>query len=73
MDFSFKYGEKSYTKADFVKLDDDFVCDLGNQVKVIAKESLYPEFNASEWVLYFENEGAENSSTGCRCKYYALV
>lgn len=61
MNFSFKYGEKIYTKADFVKSGDDFVCDLGNQVKVVAKETIYPEFDASDWVLYFENSGIENS------------
>ena len=61
MNFSFCYGEKNYTKDDFVKLGDKLICDLGNQVKVTARETLYPDFDASEWVLYFENGGNENS------------
>ena len=56
-EFSFNYGEKQCTFA----VQENAVYELGKDVtvKVICKD--YPEFNASYWTLYFENNSDKNS------------
>lgn len=52
--YSFKYDGKEY------RLDESIV-ELGGGVSVTVKTEEYPEYDAIEWTLYFENESGENS------------
>lgn len=56
-EFSFKYGDAEVSfSADKSSV---FELEKGVTVEVVAKE--YEEYDASEWVLYFENKGDSNS------------
>ena len=55
MDFSFNYGGKSITYKDLK----DGVID--KNLSVTVKTHKYDEFNATEWVLWFENSGEKDS------------
>ena len=61
MDFSFKYDSKKYTLDDFVKSEEKLICELDNNVHVIANVKNYNDFNAKEWVLNFVNNSNEKS------------
>jgi len=52
--YSFKYGSET------VVSDKESVIEIGN-VKVTPVLKQYPEYNAVEWVLNFENTGEENT------------
>jgi len=61
--FSFKYDGK---EADFVKIagataPDGVLCEIDNNIEVCVKINEYKEYDAIEWVLYFENK-SENDS-----------
>ncbi len=55
--FSLKYnGELLYKET-----DGSSVFDIDNTLRISLCETRYDEFDAKEWVLYFENPGKENS------------
>ena len=65
-EFQFNYGEKEYTFA--VKDGEVYEMEKGVTVTAVAKE--YKEFDALEWVLYFENKSGKDSkvfSDICDC------
>ena len=51
--FSFTYGEHRVSGADSVQVDE--------HLRVTVETTSYPEFAATEWVLWFENPSAERS------------
>lgn len=53
--FSFNYNgkRKEFSDAGVFKIDDTLT--------VTAKRRKFPEYDATDWVLYFENTGSENS------------
>ena len=61
MNFSFNYGEQKFTIDNFTKTDTGLICDLGSGVFVKANVNEYSNYNAKEWVLWFENNGENNS------------
>lgn len=61
MNFSFKYNDKQYTVADFIREKEEYILNLEHGIRVTAKQKLYSDFNAQEWVLWFENHGTEYS------------
>ena len=52
--FSFKYGDRAVTGSDSLQVD--------AHLKVTVESVAYPQFNAVEWVLWFENPSAEKSA-----------
>ncbi len=52
--FSFKYGDRAVTGSESVQVD--------AHLKVTVESVAYPQFNAVEWVLWFENPSAERSA-----------
>lgn len=56
--FSLNYGEKSYT----FEVKNGEVYELEKGVNVTAAVKEYKEYDAVEWVLYFENQSDKNSS-----------
>lgn len=55
--FSFKYGENEYTFS----AENNKVYELEKGVNVTAIVKEYKEYDAVEWVLYFENQSDKNS------------
>lgn len=51
MNFSFNYGDKNFT----LEVKDGAVYQLENGVSVKVEERIYKEYDATEWVIYFEN------------------
>ena len=51
MNFSFNYGDKSFT----LEVKGGAVYQLENGVSVKVEERIYKEYDATEWVIYFEN------------------
>jgi len=56
-EFSFNYGEKQYVLS--AKNGAVYELDKGVTVQVVAKE--YSDYDACEWMLYFENKSDKNS------------
>ena len=56
--FSFYYGEKRYDF--FAKNGEEYELEKGITVKAEVKE--YKDYDATEWVLYFENKTCSNSN-----------
>ena len=54
---SFKYGENHYVFA----AENDAVYELESGVTVSVVKKYYNEYDAAEWVLYFENKSDKNS------------
>ena len=52
--FSFKYGERAVRGCESMQVDE--------HLKVTLESVAYPQFNATEWVLWFENPSAEKSA-----------
>ena len=52
--FSFKYGGKPVTGSRSLQVD--------KCLKVTVESVEYPQFDATEWVLWFENPSAEKSA-----------
>ena len=52
--FSFKYGDRAVTGSESLQVDE--------HLKVTMVSVAYPQFNATEWVLWFENPSAEKSA-----------
>ena len=52
--FSFKYGDRAVTGSESMQVD--------AHLKVTVESVAYPQFNAVEWVLWFENPSAEKSA-----------
>ncbi len=52
--FSFKYGDRAVTGSESLQVD--------AHLKVTVESVAYPQFNAVEWVLWFENPSAERSA-----------
>ena len=52
--FSFKYGDRAVTGSESMQVD--------AHLKVTVESVAYPQFNAVEWVLRFENPSAEKSA-----------
>ena len=52
--FSFKYGDRVVTGNSSVLVDE--------RLKVTVEATEYPQFNAVEWVLWFENPSSEKSA-----------
>ena len=52
--FSFKYGGRTVTGCDTVQVDE--------RLKVTVETKAYPRYNATEWVLWFENPSGEKSA-----------
>ncbi|MBQ6010054.1 MAG: hypothetical protein IJL17_16090, partial [Kiritimatiellae bacterium] len=52
--FSFKYGDRTVTGSESMQVD--------AHLKVTVESVAYPQFNATEWVLWFENPSAEKSA-----------
>ena len=50
-DFSFNYGEKRITSKDF---DGNMIYEPEKGVTVTYSENKYSEYNATEWILYFD-------------------
>ena len=55
--FSFHYGNEQYSYCS----DKSTAYELGDGVGVEVVHRAYPEYDAVEWVLYFENKGEKNS------------
>ncbi|MBR5459467.1 MAG: alpha-galactosidase [Clostridia bacterium] len=51
MNFSFNYGDKSFT----LEVKSGAVYQLENGVSVKVEERIYKKYDATEWVIYFEN------------------
>ncbi len=51
--FSFKYGDRAVTGSESVQVD--------AHLKVTVEAVRYPKYDATEWVLWFENPSAEKS------------
>ena len=49
--FSFKYGDRAVTGNKSIQVDE--------HLKVTVEAVEYPQFDATEWVLWFENPSAE--------------
>lgn len=47
--YSFNYGDKPYTP------------DLAPELEVRVETKEYPAFDAIEWVVYYKNNGTENT------------
>ena len=65
-EYSLKYGEKEYTFA--VENGKVYELEKGVTVTIVAKE--YKEYDALEWVLFFENTSGKDSqifSNICDC------
>jgi hypothetical protein len=52
--FSFKYGDRAVTGNASIQVDE--------HLKVTVEAVEYPQFDATEWVLWFENPSAEKSA-----------
>ena len=52
--FSFKYGDRAVTGSESVQVD--------AHLKVTVEAVRYPKYDATEWVLWFENPSAEKSA-----------
>ena len=52
--FSFKYGDRAVSGSASMQVDE--------RLKVTVESVEYPQFNATEWVLWFENPSAEKSA-----------
>ena len=52
--FSFKYGDRTVKGSESMQVD--------GRLKVTVAAARYPEYNATEWVLWFENPSAEKSA-----------
>ena len=61
--FSFKYNEKLLTCSDIISKNtsEGTVFNIEEGIEVCLKEKKYPDYNASEWVLWFENKSQKNS------------
>lgn len=55
--FSFNYGEKTFN----YEVADKAVYEIENGVSVSVEAIEYPEYNAMEWVMYFENNSSKNT------------
>ena len=53
-EFSFKYGERTVSGRDTVQVDE--------RLKVTVESKAYPQYDATEWVLWFENPSTEKSA-----------
>jgi len=65
-EFSFNYGRESYT----FEVEDKKVYSLDKGVNITVEKKEYKEFNALEWVVYFENTSNKNTdifSNICDC------
>ena len=72
MNFSFNYGDKSFT----LEVKDGAVYQLENGVSVKVEERIYKEYDATEWVIYFENASDTPSllpHTGSRIRLALLL
>ena len=59
MSYSFNYDSKKHFCS---KEDSSFdLCDLGDGVTVKAEVCEYKDYDAAQWVLYFENKSDKNS------------
>ena len=56
-EFSFKYGESQYTFL----AEDGAVYQVDDNVSVRVSRKDYKEYDATEWLLHFENKGEKNS------------
>ncbi len=52
--FSFRYGDRAVSGSSSMQVDE--------HLKVSVETASYPEFNATEWVLWFENPSNEKSA-----------
>ena len=52
--FSFKYGDRAVAGSESLQVD--------AHLKVTVESVAYPQFDAVEWVLWFENPSAEKSA-----------
>ena len=61
--FSFKYNDVLIKSAELCgkETSDGLVYEIDNDVTVTAKVNNISEYNATEWVLYFENKSTKNS------------
>ncbi len=61
--FSFKYNDTLIKSAELCgkETSDGLVYEIDNDVTVTAKINDIKEYDATEWVLYFENKSTENS------------
>ena len=61
VNFSFKYGDKRFTAEDFNVVDNTLECEIEKGIIVTVLQKKYIEFNALEWVLWFENTSGKDS------------
>ena len=61
MNFSFRYDEKTYKISDFTDNGKNLICNLGNGVCAYLTVNHYAEYDATEWVLHFSNNGNADS------------
>ena len=60
--FSFSYGGVDFNaNSNHTSTDNGLVYAVDNDVTVTLKQTYYENFNALEWVLYFENKSDKNS------------